>query len=340
MATGNWRTGADIEALLLEEPERFDFYQAVRLLESISGPNVSVRSSRSDLDQVVQFTSKVSQEFPKSDIEALEYSNDGNGPARMAVNFMGLAGAHGPLPAPITQSISSRSRFASEGAKAFLDIFNNRLISLFYKSRAQHSASLARVLPNQHPVGHGILSLLGIGEDASRDRLLIPDIVLMRFSGLLASRPISKTGLEKLIGHLFNIPVKVNSFVGRWLRIDNIQKTRIGKSGQNNQLGIDTIIGERVWEQGGAIEIELGPLPHSEFKQFVSGGNKFEPLVDLIELSVEENLSVRLRLIIKENERPKAVLQRAEPLRLGWSSWLTPSVQSPADKQVTISLRA
>jgi type VI secretion system protein ImpH len=167
----------------------------------------------------------------------------------MIVNFMGLAGAHGPLPSPITQRILMGNRASNEVAAAFLDIFNNRLISLFYKTQAQHSANLARVLPNQHPVGQGVLSLIGLGEGASRNRLLIPDLALMRFSGLLASRPISKTGLEKLISNLFDTPTKVTSFVGRWLRIDNSQKTRIGKDGKNNRLGMDTIIGERAWEQ-------------------------------------------------------------------------------------------
>ncbi|MDC1428169.1 type VI secretion system baseplate subunit TssG, partial [Rhodospirillaceae bacterium] len=102
MATGNWRTGADIEALLLEQPEQFDFYQAVRLLESIAAQRAPGDPSKKKLDDVVRFAAKVSQEFPTSDIEGLEYSEEGNGPAKMMVNFMGLAGAHGPLPSPIT----------------------------------------------------------------------------------------------------------------------------------------------------------------------------------------------------------------------------------------------
>ncbi|MDG1886099.1 MAG: type VI secretion system baseplate subunit TssG [Alphaproteobacteria bacterium] len=340
MATGNWRTGADIEALLLEQPEQFDFYQAVRLLESIAAQRSPGDPSKMKLDDVVRFAAKVSQEFPTSDIEGLEYSEEGNAPAKMMVNFMGLAGAHGPLPSPITQRILMGNRTSNEAAAAFLDIFNNRLISLFYKTQAQHSANLARVLPNQHPVGQGVLSLIGLGEGASRDRLLIPDLALMRFSGLLASRPISKMGLEKLISNLFDIPTKVTSFVGRWLRIDNSQKTRIGKDGKNNRLGVDTIIGERAWEQAGGIEIELGPLSKTDFPDFLMGGKRFDPLADLIEFSVEKNLTIRLRLIIARDARPQARLQRSNPMRLGWSSWLLPTEESSLDRQVTLSLRA
>ena len=339
MATGNWRTGADIEELLLEQPERFDFYQAVRLLESLVNQKVPGVSSRSGLNEVVRFSSKVSQEFPASDIESLEYPEEGKKTAKMVVNFMGLAGAHGPLPSPITQKVLTANRSSNAAARAFLDIFNNRLIALLYKTRAQHSINLATVLPNQHPIGRGILSLIGLGENASRDRLLIPDLALMRFSGLLAKRPISKTGLEKIISNLFNVPTKVNSFVGRWLRIDDSQKTLIGRNGENNKLGINTVIGERVWDQAGGIEIELGPLSRIEFLEFLVGGKKFDPLVDLVEMSVPENLTVRLRLLIAKDERPQARLDRISPMKLGWSSWLLPTEKSSLDSQVTLSLK-
>ena len=35
MGPGNWRTGLDIERLLTEKPEQFDFFQAVKIIEQL-----------------------------------------------------------------------------------------------------------------------------------------------------------------------------------------------------------------------------------------------------------------------------------------------------------------
>ena len=339
MAPGNWRTGLDIEALLKEKPERFDFYQAVKLIEQLKrGRGFSEKESL-DTGQSVSFSSAVSQSFPASNIADLKFPEKTSDSVEMRVNFMGLAGAHGPLPAPVTEMIIDQTRSKNHAAAAFLDIFNNRLIQLFYKSRAQSSGSLGSAPGDQHAVGQAILSIAGLAGSPSHNRA-ISDMELMRFAGLLAKRPLSRVALEKIISGLFNVQVKVKEFVGRWLSIDASHQTCIGRKGLNNELGQTTVLGTRSWDQGGAVEIELGPLSSNEFSSFLADGDRHKPIQELVQLCVDPGLTVRLRLKAESDSRSPATLGSTSNCRLGWSSWLIMGGQSREDSQVTLSLRS
>ena len=339
MGPGNWRTGLDIEALLKDKPERFDFYQAVKLIEQFKRRNGLLKKTGSDSGQTISFSSAVSQSFPATNIASLKFPEETSDPVEMKVNFMGLAGAHGPLPAPVTEMVIDQTRSKNHAAAAFLDIFNNRLIQLFYKSRAQYSGSLGSTPADQHSVGEAILSIAGLAGSPSHNRV-ISDKELMRFAGLLAKRPLSKVALEKIISGLFNVQVKVKEFVGRWLSIDASHQTCIGRKGLNNELGQTTVLGTRSWDQGGAIEIQLGPLSSDEFCSFLADGDRHKPIQELVQLCVDPGLTVRLRLKAESDSRSPATLGSTSNCRLGWSSWLIMGGQSREDSQVTLSLRS
>ena len=339
MDAGNWRTGLNVEALLRERPELFEFFQAVKIVNLLKNRLERRGSDIGVSEAAIKFSSLVSHSFPASNIASLEFPENSSDPAEMQVNFMGLAGAHGPLPTPITEMILDQARSKNHGAAAFLDIFNNRLIQLFYKSQAEFSGSLGSVLPNRHPVGRAILSIAGLGGLDHHNRL-IPDTAYMAFAGLLADRPLSRLALERVVGGLFGVSAKVKEYVGRWLKIDKSQQTHIGRYGTNNELGHTAVLGQRVWDQGGAIEFELGPLTREEFSSFLSDGDKFKPFQELVNFCVDPGLSVRLRLNAGAESRAPAILGSDKNFRLGWSSWLISGTQSDQDNQVVLSIRS
>src|SRR5947208_2330848 len=91
---------------LFERPHTFDFFKAVRLLECSRPDLPRVGFSISPSEDPVRFWQKPSLRFPPSTIDSVEPK--GTAP-RMAVNFFGLFGFHGPLPPHLTEYVLSVS---------------------------------------------------------------------------------------------------------------------------------------------------------------------------------------------------------------------------------------
>src|SRR5262245_19672081 len=97
------REGADLSDRLFREPYRFDFFQAVRLLERLL-PDGPGGNGGAPEREVVRFRATPSLGFPVSAVTQLRQpAPDGPAeaptpPAEMAVTFLGLTGPAGVLP--------------------------------------------------------------------------------------------------------------------------------------------------------------------------------------------------------------------------------------------------
>ena len=76
--------------------------------------------------------------FPASEIQELTLPPDDDSPATMKVNFMGLSSPQGVLPTPYTELIIERTQKKDNALRDFLDLFNHRLISFFYRAWEKH----------------------------------------------------------------------------------------------------------------------------------------------------------------------------------------------------------
>src|SRR5260370_1758067 len=83
-------------APLTDEPRRFDFYAALRLIEAAYPDNPRLGRSQRAADDPVRLAQAVTLAFEPAMIEKLEWRDEK--PPRMEVNFLGLSGPHGPPP--------------------------------------------------------------------------------------------------------------------------------------------------------------------------------------------------------------------------------------------------
>jgi type VI secretion system protein ImpH len=134
MATPRRRPDPPLDEELFKTPYRFDFLQAVRLLQRASGEVEPVGRAGPPRKEAVRFRVHQSLAFPPSEIQALEPSNDPARPPLMTVAFLGLTGPTGVLPQCYTELMIERNRAGDRTAAAFFDLFNHRLISLFYRA--------------------------------------------------------------------------------------------------------------------------------------------------------------------------------------------------------------
>src|SRR5947209_644748 len=121
-----------LEEALEQEPFAFDFFQAVRLLQRFSPEREMVGKFVHPNTEVVKFRANPSMTFPASEIQAIDFAE--NEPARLTVNFMGLTGPLGVMPLCYTEFVINRLQNRDSALRDFLDLFNHRIISLFYQA--------------------------------------------------------------------------------------------------------------------------------------------------------------------------------------------------------------
>src|SRR5205085_7066564 len=128
-------------------------------------------------------------------------------------------------------------------------------------------------------VGMGLRSLryrLRVSERVERrgqrgEKILgrVEDLVLLHYGGFFAHRPRCAVSLETLLQDYFRLGVRVQQFQGQWLQLGPENQSRMGGDGSNNQMGVNLVAGDRVWDVQGKIRVCLGPLRYNRFVQFL-----------------------------------------------------------------------
>jgi type VI secretion system protein ImpH len=322
MAGTRRRAGTPLIRRLLREPHRFDFFQAVRLLEFMQPDREPIGAGLARGREAARFRASSSLDFAASDVvEIAPPPAEGDVP-EMTVSFMGLIGANGPMPRPISELVIQRAARKDRAMTDFLDLFHHRLVSLFYRVRKKARVALHAGSPEKSEVADRLFALSGLGTLGLRDRMTVGDRALLRYTGLLAQRPRSMHGLECILADYFQVPVVGRSFVGQWLQLEPDQRSAIGITGRNAILGESAVLGSRVWDQQSRIEIVLGPLSLADFVAFLPGADRLPRLAALTRFYLGPDLDFDLRLRLREDEVPETRLGARPGPRLGWLAWL------------------
>jgi type VI secretion system protein ImpH len=153
----------------------------------------------------------------------------------------------------------------------------------------------------------------------------VRDRSLLFYTGLLAERPRSAVGLAALLEDYFgDVPVRIDQFVGQWLRLDRESLTRLLPLGGNSRLGTDAVLGSRVWHTQSKFRAHLGPMSYRRLCTFLPGGAASREALDLTRFYVGLEFDFEFRLVLRADDVPTTQLGSTGPeaTRLGWSSWL------------------
>lgn len=326
MAAHGWRSSASVVDWLFAEGWRFDFFQALRLLEAERPWKMPLGEGVNRAAEAVTISSMVSHGFPASDVQDIARPRSADAPARMKINVLGLAGALGPLPPPWTDLVVERLRQGDRVLADFLDIFNHRLASLLYRSRKAMRPGFELRRPSETGVAEWVYSLIGMATRGLRgNRLGLPDGALLKYAALLANEVRSAKGLELVLADYFATRAEVTPFTGGFVDIEPDELTRLGRSPEtaaNNALGRDAVLGSRAWDPAAAFSAALGPLRLATFLDLLPCGPGFAPLCGLVRFFAGPTLEFTVVLRLAAAEVPALRLgQKAAP-RLGWTTWL------------------
>jgi type VI secretion system protein ImpH len=321
MAASNWGTDSRLDESLYASACEFDFFQAVRLLRlaSVNGDNGTEPGA-------VRFRVLNSLAFPASAIAQLVRMGDG--PPEMSVTFLGMTGPHGALPVAYTEIAVDRECLGDRSFAEFLDIFNHRLIELFFDAWKKHRFVIGYEQSrrkNKSAVDdftNYLFDLIGMGTDGLRHRMPIADLALLRYAGLLAQRPHSAETLRAILCDYFGVPVTVAQFVGTWHALEPDEACSLGSGTANSRLGTGALAGDAVWTGQDLVGVAFGPLNAEQFRRFLPDGEDFEEAAALIRWYLGNALDFEIQAVLRREEVPACQLGGDDPARLGWSAWL------------------
>jgi type VI secretion system protein ImpH len=311
---------------LLAEPQRFEFFQAVRLLllwlEERGVP------SQHALERHLRFANSLSLRFPASQIEALALVHDKDAANlgiprpqfRITPAFMGLLGAHGGLPIHYTERIQAwQAQEGDDAPRAFLDIFTNRMLALFYgawkKYRVEHA-----VTARQDSFMPLLLALAGFAPGARESGAGgVDERMLALYAGVLRQRPASSAVLGRVLSDVFRVPVAIEEGVGHWDRLAPAERSTLG--GENAVLGQAALLGEACWRPDLRVRVRIGPLDSREFERFLPHGAGAAALQTMLGLFAAPTLSYEIVLVLRRTEL-RALRLGERSRRLGLDAYL------------------
>jgi type VI secretion system protein ImpH len=326
---------------LLDEPYRFQFFQAIRMLELWLKQNgIPLETAVADY---IRFKNRTSLSFPASELEALAPypALPQKNAARLLAalqagelahisitpSFMGFLGGNGTLPAHYTERIAEHLLFEKDEApRAFLDTFSNRAVALFYQAWRKYRLELKYELGGQDHFLPLLLSLAGAGQEALQHRLAEDDEGILDqsvgyYATALRQRPASAAYMARILSEYFAVAIKIEQFIGHWYEVPSQQQTQLGAS--NATLGSEAMVGARVWQRNLRMRVMIGPLTRTEFEIFLPGRNAARSLEKMLTLFTNCCLEYEVQLILSKHHVQGTRLDAASRSgRLGWDSFL------------------
>jgi type VI secretion system protein ImpH len=327
MGSPNWGTDRSITELLFTAGFEFDFFQAVCLLARFRHELRPVGTSVPPSSEVVRFRARNSLSFPPSCIHSVE--EDSGGPPYMTVAFLGLTGPKGILPTHYTERVIEEECTGSLALSEFFNIFNHRLISLFYRAWEKHHFPIGyeraqRTETAEDDFTQYLFDLIGMGTGGLRRRLPFNDELLLRYAGLFAQRPHSASALAGILSDYFGVPAVVEPFQPRRHQLESQDLCYPRSQSPSNQLGMGAVAGDAVWTMQATFRVRIGPLTLEQYREFLPDGKAFIQAEALIRLFAERPLEFEIQPVLKKDEVPLCELTRdlRNAPRLGWLGWL------------------
>jgi type VI secretion system protein ImpH len=311
----NWLQG------VAAAPYRYSLFGVLRRLEHGRAGARRFGESVRPGEEPLRLGQAPSMAFAPAEIAAFVAATEGR-PARLELHGLGLLGPHGALPLHLTEYVRNRlQNMADPTFSRFLDMFHHRMMSLLYRAwaNAEPTASYDRGEDDRFAVYVG--SLFGIGFPSLRKRDAWPDAAKLHHAGRLVVQTRCPGPLRQMLTDYFEVPTRVEEFIGEWLQVPSRQCWRLGESPGTGTLGVSATAGDEVWSRSHRFRVIVGPLRLEEFRAFLPPGETLARLVALVRNYIGDELQWDLNLILKKDEVPPFRL--GEEGELGMTSWLT-----------------
>jgi type VI secretion system protein ImpH len=244
------------------------------------------------------------------------------------VNFLGIAGIQGPFALVYTERVFRNIRNKDYAFSSFLDIFNHRFITLYYDQN-RWIPGFSSPPPESSALGQILASLAGLtglevleGENKDGQELAHVDAIryALTYKNLFWKKTRSSAALKQILQSFFKTTVIIQEAQGEFVPILEEEITHIGKSGQKFTLGVDAVLGTRVWRSQRVLQIffpYMSRKKYEDFNPYAKGPAVFH-LRRICSLFIPSSLHVRFWAGTCQKEP----LILGAPHALGFNTWL------------------
>jgi type VI secretion system protein ImpH len=311
---------------LLAAPNRYRFSQLLNILVRMLRQQ-GIPYTRA-FNQVLRFRNSLSLAFPASEIESMQFEPADAAPRiHITPSFIGLLGASGTLPLHDTERAAAKTGLGTdESWKPFIDLFSNRAVGLFYeawgKYRVEHGLD-TRSEDNLLPLLNALAGLRAKSFGPARPYESVPPEIAGFYAGLLRTRPIAASTVERVLGEYFGVPVRLEEFVGVWDPIPEKIRSTLGVT--DPTLGFGAALGTRAWRNDLRVRLHIGPLDEEQAEAFLPHGRSHAALKEMISLFAVPAVQYEVRLLLgKACLKPLTLRTKGQDRkRLGWNCFLT-----------------
>jgi len=311
---------------LLKDPTDFDFYLAVYTVERQlfldSNKHRKVGFDCIPKNELIRFKSDQRLGFPGPPISDVKLQRNNTKNAETAVDitvsFMGLTGTSGVLPLHYSELILERVRKQDTAMRAYFDLFNHRLISLYYRAWAKYRFAINYKPNNKYDLFSSILKELTRSSSN----------ICKYYAGLFHHRIRTVKGLKQILDDYTGCKTEIKQFAGRWYWLHKNEQTSLGASdrpeGQFACLGVDTTIGCKVWNIHSSIDIILVAPNKLKISSYLKGGEINKAIKSVISSYLGSLTHYTIKLKVEQGQIPLINLSGNDvPLGMGCGLYST-----------------
>lgn len=314
---------------------RINFYRFCQLLEKSHPDTPPLGTTLNPADDPVRFRPHPGMGFPVSELKAVEYNEDyPDAPPTVRTTFNGLYGVDSPLPTAWLDDIAQQ-RDGHEAQTAFLDIFNHRILTQFYRIWRKYSYPATFEPGGSDSTSQSLLGLIGLGIPGTGKQFGTPVSRFLALLGVMRLPARTEEGIQALVKLLApHTQAVVTPHDPRTVYIDR----PLGFYGEEDFL-LDgyTVLGDETTEVSSQLLIALHTGDEAEAQGWLPGGQCYDDFLVLLRVYLGWRYKARIELTVPTQLLPAPVLGET-PFILGMTGVLGMEGETvPPDLPVTFT---
>ena len=342
----------------VDKASELNLFGFLRALDALHTDQPRIGHSKSFRNDIVEFKQSGYLKFAPSTIDSLRElppRKKGGPVVALESYFFGLCGPNGPMPLAIADYILARKNGVvhpdrvSENKRDitlnrrdsslhdFLNIFNHRFTSFFYRAWASSSKTVDFDRPSSSDFTKFIGSFSGNQSvQCVENNGLSHNYFASHFSNFVKT----SEGLAKTVSDIVGASVELIENVGHWITLPEHEREPMGM--MSSALGSGAMIGDKVWDHQLKFNLIIGPVDQHIFNKFLPESNGEDSalvknLKHLIALYTDRVFFCDLHVVLDKSDKP--LFQLGSGSMLGYNTWISnnKSDQHPQDLKININ---